>query len=809
MAVTVSMLASLAHAQQLNLTPGDVNGDGIVNAQDLALISSNWGAGYGAGDANGDGVVNAQDLALVSSNWLEAGPTFQQVVDSTPAPPASAYTSGYNASSLRQIGLTQAIAAEGNYGDGVTIGIVDTGIQEPSGPAFAGRISPLSTCAICLTYGIATGIKDTIGHGTVVAGVAAGANPLQIGVAPKAAIDVIGDSYDVGIEEAVNGGAKVINVSMQGAINSVTGINYAAGKGAAIVISGGNWGDVYNDDIFLGYSQQALSHIILVGAVTSANMVESWSSAPSYQVIGTTGTQEVLYLNPTDGTYSTNYCGDVTVCSPKLVTTLTGPSALLSSVWLMAPGDIPNEGSGTSFAAPYVTGAVALLESRWPILFKNGTTTQVLFDTATNLGDPSTYGNGLLNLTAAFNPIGSVSVLTPKGNVSVDQVVSCIRAGGPLGAMQAIEAGLTNYTVFDSFQRDFTQNLSYLISYKPSSTSTAQAMAAPQAQTSSTHFADGSQLAFGSQDAMDLNHTMGHAADENWFVSFTDASGSNFAAGQGFPASASFADSLWGSNSLLSLASSSLGISSGVASLAEGGMFTAMGTNVSKNTRVAFAWSETKASDPIANNGWASPNANAASMGLTTKITDSWTAGVSMSLLDEQSGLLGSSYDPNGLLNFGNSNKTLSFGVSSGFALADKTSLLLEAAAARTKGSIGSGLIESVSPLIATSYGASLSQRDLLDDGDSFSLSVKSPLKVVSGSASLITASVADDGTPILGSQRFSLKPNGSEFDLGATYQAPVHDNFEWNLSLTARHDADNIAGNTDVVGLVGAAYRF
>lgn len=51
----------------------DVNFDGIVNSQDLALVSSKWLAtgsiGQLAGDANRDGIVNSQDLALISSNW--------------------------------------------------------------------------------------------------------------------------------------------------------------------------------------------------------------------------------------------------------------------------------------------------------------------------------------------------------------------------------------------------------------------------------------------------------------------------------------------------------------------------------------------------------------------------------------------------------------------------------------------------------------------------------------------------------------------------------------------------------------------
>ncbi|HVU86663.1 MAG TPA: dockerin type I domain-containing protein [Pirellulales bacterium] len=53
---------------------GDVNNDGIVNSQDIALVSSSWlQAGPNvAGDANHDGIVNSQDIALISSNWLQS-----------------------------------------------------------------------------------------------------------------------------------------------------------------------------------------------------------------------------------------------------------------------------------------------------------------------------------------------------------------------------------------------------------------------------------------------------------------------------------------------------------------------------------------------------------------------------------------------------------------------------------------------------------------------------------------------------------------------------------------------------------------
>ena len=45
----------------------DVNGDGIVNIQDLVLVASNLGkTGQNAADVNGDNIVNIQDLVLVA-----------------------------------------------------------------------------------------------------------------------------------------------------------------------------------------------------------------------------------------------------------------------------------------------------------------------------------------------------------------------------------------------------------------------------------------------------------------------------------------------------------------------------------------------------------------------------------------------------------------------------------------------------------------------------------------------------------------------------------------------------------------------
>ncbi len=56
--------AEITESPQLK---GDVNGDGIVNIQDLVFVGSRFGqTGQNAADVNGDGIVNIVDLVLVA-----------------------------------------------------------------------------------------------------------------------------------------------------------------------------------------------------------------------------------------------------------------------------------------------------------------------------------------------------------------------------------------------------------------------------------------------------------------------------------------------------------------------------------------------------------------------------------------------------------------------------------------------------------------------------------------------------------------------------------------------------------------------
>ncbi|MEZ5934301.1 MAG: S8 family serine peptidase [Alphaproteobacteria bacterium] len=76
-------------------------------------------------------------------------------------------------------------------------------------------------------------------------------------------------------------------------------------------------------------------------------------------------------------------------------------------------------GSGTSFAAPYVAGAAAVVKAAFPGVSSSDVVNRLLL-TAADLGDPgvdSTFGRGRLDLEAAMAPVGPTAI--PAGT-SVD-----------------------------------------------------------------------------------------------------------------------------------------------------------------------------------------------------------------------------------------------------------------------------------------------------------------------------------------------------------------------------------------------------
>ena len=111
--------------------------------------------------------------------------------------------------------------------------------------------------------------------------------------------------------------------------------------------------------------------------------------------------------------------------------------------------------SGTSFSAPTISGAVALLASAFPNL-SGAEIVEILFSSADDLGAAgidSIFGNGRLDIAQAFQPIGTTSLATTMVPVSTSTNGDLPPAAGDGGT-----TGNTGAIILDGYSRAYVLN---------------------------------------------------------------------------------------------------------------------------------------------------------------------------------------------------------------------------------------------------------------------------------------------------------------------------------------------------------------
>ncbi|ADV27478.1 autotransporter-associated beta strand repeat protein [Pseudoxanthomonas suwonensis 11-1] len=305
---------------------------------------------------------------------------------------------------------------DGYTGAGYRIGVIDTGVNR-NHPGLAGRV------AANLTYidprKNNTSVDDVVGHGTTVALLAAGAAVGQWpgGVAPGATIlsaRIIND------ERPTDDGSGQGN-EVTGAIG-VKGIHQdLVARGMRIMNN--SWGGLYWKDAratsaiadeyrFFIHDHDGL--VVFATGNESRETPTDMASLPSQ--LGPNNTTPAadlergwLAVTAVDTTQPHTLAYYANACGVAMNYCLAAPGTAVYPGHDSTAGNIKYYyGAGTSYAAPLVSGAAALVWEKFPY-FNNDLVRQTLLGTAADIGAPGpdeVFGYGLLDVAAALGGPG-------------------------------------------------------------------------------------------------------------------------------------------------------------------------------------------------------------------------------------------------------------------------------------------------------------------------------------------------------------------------------------------------------------------
>ena len=304
---------------------------------------------------------------------------------------------------LQQTGATR-LAGTGDTGRGVTVAVLDTGIDNLSD--FSGRL----VGGVDLTGGN-NPFQDSYGHGTFVAGLIAGdgasSGRQYSGEAPGAnlvSIKVAGadGKTDLGalilglqwaVDHQVSYGIKILNMSLgfQAAVSTVLNpldlaVQAVWDSGIAVVVSAGNAGP-FNGTI-LSPGDDPL--VITVGALDDM-------ATPSIT------NDEMCDFSSVGPTSPDGWVKPDLVTSGRSVVSLAAPGSTIYDDYPSARvGSANFVGSGTSFSAAITSGAAALVVADHPGLTPDQLKASLLGTTNPGpVGNPFVDGHGALDAYAA------------------------------------------------------------------------------------------------------------------------------------------------------------------------------------------------------------------------------------------------------------------------------------------------------------------------------------------------------------------------------------------------------------------------
>jgi hypothetical protein len=695
-----------------------------------------------------------------------------------------------------------------NSGNGVIVGVLDSTVD-----ASGADIGNVSTVGGYKYY-----VND---HGAAVASlIAADHDGTSImGLAPDAKIhlynpfDATGTASwsDVvaGLDKLSTGGIHVINASLgvPGTVFSSEWVDVltdpkiaGVGNDLIIVKAAGNDGITQLQDV-AWQGSQIQNNFVIVGALNPSGTISTFSNKPGEACLTLAG-----------------------ACTE---------TNKLKYHFLVAPGELilvsdNHDGvvrmSGTSFAAPLVTGTIALMESRWPWLDNHADETlQILFQSADDLGAKgvdAVYGWGRLNVEAAMSPLKfgklavyqpasydrSVSVATgyagaaiPVGSTVLSRwanksLKTAVMTAGQLQLWQDQKAYIVAFEPIGTTYRDFIIPLSTRLVGKSQTVNGVSSMFQAYLyqrlidwangttslgyNSRSAQFGDGAwSLGVSTTEASDAEMRAGEHPIHSEFaasnrelgvsVRLGEGAGAHALAGEGFTFRSDFDPATGGVNPVLGFAS---GGAYAKGSVALGPFTLSYGLSRKDDRHLYF--------DPTFGPELVvplSPNrAQATLASVDYRISDRIIANVSYTKLSEADGIFGA--QGAGPLDLG-ATRTEAMTVGFSADLGDGWRLAQSATLARTPDSSLGALRLTNGGLLATAFEVAASKTSVFGDADSIRLTIAQPLHVESGGLLYDSIEVLDRETGALGPRTQTWHIAGKrELRLEVSYATPVLD---------------------------------
>ncbi|MDX1921609.1 MAG: S8 family peptidase [Alphaproteobacteria bacterium] len=721
---------------------------------------------------------------------------------------------------LSAIGAADAYA-RGFTGAGQIVAVFDSGMNKTHEDLNA-NISGVGFDAVTGLEGVAS---DVNGHGTFVSGIIAG---------ERNGLGAQGIAYN----------SKILTIRIVNADGSVslsdnklaTAIRYATSHGAGVMNNSWNTSTQISAvtkaglDGFMGQTLQAYREAVKANRIivfAAGNEGKSqpgfYAALPKLYSELTAGWISAVAIDGTGAIASySNRCGDTAAWC------LAAPGSAVVSTMRNANNSY-GTGSGTSFAAPVISGAAAVLKQQWPKL-TNAQIKAILFKTATKTGiyaNSAVYGQGLLNLEAATRPVGTTTTPTPTPTTPKPTTPTTPTTPKPVtptspttGSGSKFGRGFGTYgrsaksaeqlriITFDEFGRDF---------YMDSAAFFSNAMPSFDSVSALRDFNNGmetttiGQTTYGFANA-DTKTTIGGAQFDGvrMFIE-TPVAGTTTTAAFNInpslvfglaPRDVAFAGKLVDGEALvnpyMSLAKNPITVAA-KANLSDdvwvkgGSFFGEQATDL--NAPVTLS------QDPNYSKNLGKVYGGVAEIGTTFGTKHSGFA-FTGGFVNEQNAMLGSI--SSGVTKLADSTNTMFAGVSAKVDLGGGLNAFggFEMGWSKVQ-SARSSLVENVSDINSQSFRAGLTKTGVIGKSDTFGFVVSEPLRVNNATMNLNMADSQNaDGSVNFHSSTADISAEAHELDLQAFYTTEVNEKGKFAAGLLLRENAGHVAGQSEAIAM-------